>query len=159
MSNLYETFRKFLSGCPEMIQMKKQNNKQTNKLTIFWWSLSKLNQFQSLRNFQEIFLGVFIDDSNENKQTNKQINNFRSKISQLNQVQSLQKFQEIFLGVSQDDSNEKINKQTDKLLKKLLINNILAKSSPIFMKLSGIFFRGDSEMTQIIKKTKINKQK
>ena len=75
------------------------------------------------------------------KQTNKQINIFRSTTFQLNQVQSLQNCQEIFLGVSWDDSNEKTNKltnkQTNKQISNFEINNISAKSSPIFPKLSA----------------------
>ena len=65
-----------------------------------------------------------------NKQTNKQKTHiFRSTISQPNQVRSLWNFQEILLWVSQDDSNKKLKNS-------LWIDNISAKLSQIFMKLS-----------------------
>ena len=75
MSNIYETCRKFSTGYPKMIQMKKTNkqNKQTNKHLLKYY-ISQPNQVQSSRNFQGIFLWVFQDDQNNNRSTNKQTN-------------------------------------------------------------------------------------
>ena len=66
---------------------------------------------------------------------------------QIPQLQCLLIFQEIFLGVSWDNSNKKTkNEQTNKQINKqtniFLINNISAKSGPIFMKHSGNLPRG-----------------
>ena len=87
-------------------------------------SISQLIEVISSQKVEGIFLCVLQYDSNKKQWTNqptKETNkHFRSTISQLYQVWYLRNFQIIFLGVSHDDSNKKTNKQTIKLIKKII---------------------------------------
>ena len=106
----------------QLQQKNKQTNKHQNRSL-----LSQPNQVQSLWNLQEIFLWVFQDDSN--KKTDK-LTNKQNYISLPNQVHFLWTFRKSSYGypkMIQAKSNIQI----------FLINNISAKASVIFMKLSG----------------------
>ena len=99
MSGLYETFRKFSMGYCEMIQIKKQTNKQTNKHLLDPKYLSQINSdlHKTFRRTSRCYHKIIQINTPTNRKQFCEL-----KISQQNQVRSSRNFQGIFLWVSED---------------------------------------------------------